>query len=180
MPIIRFQSRQCADLPAASCRCYIHPPVRRRHQIPIAPAAPPVPNFPRLRALALFGRRPPQRVEGFVMPASKNLHTTGHAVRSIGSDIIRPPEQWEYQDRLHRSRPHVRELEAVPDCEPSPAGRTETARSPRGMRASRGSGSAPAKACARLSTSKRIVGLIVESRWANWLLCTRTGNCHSS
>ena len=27
-----------------------------------------------LRALALFGRRPPQRVEGFVMPASKNLH----------------------------------------------------------------------------------------------------------
>jgi hypothetical protein len=24
--------------------------------------------------LALFGRRPPQRVEGFVMPASKNLH----------------------------------------------------------------------------------------------------------
>jgi len=31
-----------------------------------------VPNFPRLRALALFGRRPPQRVEGFVMPASKN------------------------------------------------------------------------------------------------------------
>ncbi len=105
--------------------------------------------------------------------------TTGHAVRSIGSDIIRPLEQWEYQDRLHRPRPHVRELEAVPDCEPSQAGRTETAPSPRGMRASRGSGSAPAKACARLSTSRRIVGLIVESRRANWLLCTRTGNCHS-
>src|SRR5258706_15493787 len=102
--------------------------------------------------------------------------TTGHAVRSIGSDIIRPLEQWEYQDRLHRPRPHVRELEAVPDCEPSQAGRTETAPSPRGMRASRGSGSAPAKACARLSISKRIVGLIVESRRANWLLCTRTGN----
>jgi hypothetical protein len=33
-----------------------------------------VPNLPRLRALALFGRRPPQRVEGLVMPASKNLH----------------------------------------------------------------------------------------------------------
>ena len=30
---------------------------RRRHQIPIALAAPSVPNFPRLRALALFGRR---------------------------------------------------------------------------------------------------------------------------
>src|SRR6202163_3800498 len=29
---------------------------------------------PRFRALALFGRRPQERVEGFVMPASKNLH----------------------------------------------------------------------------------------------------------
>ena len=113
-------------------------------------------------------------------PACPFGATTGHAVGSIGSDIIRPLEQWEYQDRLHRSRPHVHELEAVPDCEPSQAGRTETAPSPRGMRASRVSGAAPAKACARLSTSKRIVGLIVESRWANWLLCTRTGNCHSS
>jgi hypothetical protein len=28
--------------------------------------------------LALFGRRPQERVEGFVMPASKNLHTIGH------------------------------------------------------------------------------------------------------
>jgi hypothetical protein len=28
--------------------------------------------------------------------------TIGHAVTSIGSDIIRPLEQWEYQDRLHR------------------------------------------------------------------------------
>jgi hypothetical protein len=27
--------------------------------------------------LALFGRRPPQRVEQFVMPASKNLHSSG-------------------------------------------------------------------------------------------------------
>ena len=52
---------------------------------------------------------------------------SGHAVRSIGSDIIRPLEQWEYQDRLHRSRPCVRELEAALDREPSPAGRTETA-----------------------------------------------------
>ena len=74
MPIIRFQSRQWADPPAASCRCYINPPARRRYQIPIAPAATSVPNFPRLRALALFGRRPPQGVEGFVIPASKNLH----------------------------------------------------------------------------------------------------------
>src|SRR5882672_6131622 len=33
-----------------------------------------VPYFPRLRALALFGRRPPQRVDSLVMPASENLH----------------------------------------------------------------------------------------------------------
>src|ERR1700686_2420329 len=39
-----------------------------------APAAPPVPHFPRLRALALFGRRPPQLVDSLVMPASENLH----------------------------------------------------------------------------------------------------------
>jgi hypothetical protein len=33
-----------------------------------------VPPFPRLRALALFGRRPPQLVDSLVMPASENLH----------------------------------------------------------------------------------------------------------
>src|SRR5216684_6789569 len=42
-----------------------------------SPAAPPVPHFPRFRALALFGRRPPQRVDSLVMPASENLHTSG-------------------------------------------------------------------------------------------------------
>jgi hypothetical protein len=47
---------------------------RRENQIPIAPAALPAPNFPRLRALALFGRRPTEREVPFVMPASKNLH----------------------------------------------------------------------------------------------------------
>jgi hypothetical protein len=36
-----------------------------------------VPHFPRLRALALFGRRPPQLVDSLVMPASENLHRTG-------------------------------------------------------------------------------------------------------
>jgi hypothetical protein len=30
--------------------------------------------------LALFGRRPPQRVEGFVMPASKNQNKSGSHV----------------------------------------------------------------------------------------------------
>jgi hypothetical protein len=38
-----------------------------------------VPNFPRLRALALFGRRPPQRVDSLLMPASENLHNNGLA-----------------------------------------------------------------------------------------------------
>src|SRR5260370_29896538 len=42
-----------------------------------APAAPRVPHFPRLRALALFGRRPPQLVDSLVMPASENLHNNG-------------------------------------------------------------------------------------------------------
>src|ERR1700686_820490 len=46
-----------------------------------APAAPPVPHFPRLRALALFGRRPPQLVDSLVLPASENLHTNGHPAR---------------------------------------------------------------------------------------------------
>src|SRR5882762_1323096 len=44
----------------------------------IAPAAPPVPHFPRFRALALFGRRSPQCVDSLVMPASENLHNCGH------------------------------------------------------------------------------------------------------
>jgi hypothetical protein len=38
----------------------------------------PVPNCPRLRALALFGRRPLQRVVSLVIPATKNLHTSRH------------------------------------------------------------------------------------------------------
>ena len=42
-------------------------------QFPIAPAAPPVHHRPRLRALALLERRPHQRVEGHVIPASENL-----------------------------------------------------------------------------------------------------------
>jgi hypothetical protein len=37
-----------------------------------------VPNFPRLRALALFGRRPPQRADSHVMPATENQHKLRH------------------------------------------------------------------------------------------------------
>jgi hypothetical protein len=39
------------------------------------------PHFPRFRALALFGRRPPQRVEEVVMPSSKNLHKSSHFLK---------------------------------------------------------------------------------------------------
>ena len=35
-------------------------------------------HVPRFRALALFGRRPPVRVDGLVIPASENLHISGH------------------------------------------------------------------------------------------------------
>ena len=52
----------------------IHHHGRRENQIPIALAAQPEPNFPRLRALALFGCRPPECEASLVMPASKNLH----------------------------------------------------------------------------------------------------------
>jgi hypothetical protein len=51
-------------------------------QFPIAPAAPPVHHRPRLRALALLGRRPHQRVEGHVIPASeKPTQQQTHAVQ---------------------------------------------------------------------------------------------------
>src|SRR6266487_6456598 len=50
-----------------------------------SPAAPPVPNFPRFRALALFGRRPPQRVDSLVMPASENLHKSRHQLATATS-----------------------------------------------------------------------------------------------
>ena len=48
-----------------------------RGSIPIAPAAPPLPHRPRFRALALFGRRPYERVDGLVIagvrkPAQKH------------------------------------------------------------------------------------------------------------
>jgi hypothetical protein len=53
-----------------------------RGKIPIAPAAPPVPHFPRFRALALVGRRPLQRVDSIVMPASENLNIKRHLFAS--------------------------------------------------------------------------------------------------
>src|ERR1700758_4970602 len=46
----------------------------RAHIIPIALAARPLPNFPRLRALALFSRRSSQPVVRLLRPAAENLH----------------------------------------------------------------------------------------------------------
>jgi hypothetical protein len=50
-----------------------------RGQFPIEPAAPPVPHPSRFRALALFGRRPPERTDGPGIPASENLHRSCHS-----------------------------------------------------------------------------------------------------
>src|SRR5207244_10439376 len=65
---------------------------RRRAQIPIAllphqsPAAALVPYLPtRFRALALFGRRSPERVVRSSLPAAENLHRSGCEQSQQGS-----------------------------------------------------------------------------------------------
>jgi len=66
----------------------ISPPLASRYrrrgtlpaQIPIAELAarPTEAYFPRFRALALFGRRPPERLVRSWLPASENLHMSRH------------------------------------------------------------------------------------------------------
>ena len=73
----------------------------RRGRIPIAPAAPSVPHTPRFRALALFGRWPPQRVDGLGIPASENLHMRRHHPR-------RCIPAWETQRRNGDAKPSVK------------------------------------------------------------------------
>jgi len=63
--------------PVAAIASVQAPHARPRGEIPIAPAAPPLPHIPRFRALALFGRRPPVLVVGSSFPATENLHITG-------------------------------------------------------------------------------------------------------
>jgi hypothetical protein len=49
-------------------------------------------NFPVPMRWPYAGSDPPQRVEGFVMPASKNLHTFGHqfvGLKSMRTRILR-------------------------------------------------------------------------------------------
>jgi hypothetical protein len=57
MPVARSRRRLCLHPKVPSSLRDVHRRGRRSDQIPIAPAAGPVQNFPRLRALALFGRR---------------------------------------------------------------------------------------------------------------------------
>jgi len=44
---------------------------------------------PELCIVQVFGRRPPQPVEGFVMPASKNLHTTDILQEKLYCECVR-------------------------------------------------------------------------------------------
>jgi hypothetical protein len=80
-------------------------PHRTPGQIPIEPAAPPAPHFPRFRALALFGRRPHQRVDGLVIagirkPAQLGTHAPQH-------------DRHKRKDRLARRAPFFRYAGAV-------------------------------------------------------------------
>ena len=72
-------SCQNAKVVEAFCSRRVHHRDRHQHTIPIALAALPGATLPRLRALALFGRRPPQRVDSLLMPASENLHRSRHS-----------------------------------------------------------------------------------------------------
>ena len=78
-PLVQ-RSCQNAEVVEAFCSRRVHHRDRHQHTIPIALAALPGATLPRLRALALFGRRPPQRVDSLLMPASENLHNCGHRV----------------------------------------------------------------------------------------------------
>src|ERR1700738_2543185 len=68
----------CATAPPLASRW--HAGGRLAAQIPIAERAarPTERTLPRFRALALFGRRSPERVASSSLPASENLHKTGN------------------------------------------------------------------------------------------------------
>ena len=75
------RSCQNAKVVEAFCSRRVHHRDRHQHTIPIALAALPGATLPRLRALALFGRRSPQRVDSLVMPASENLDSLRTSAR---------------------------------------------------------------------------------------------------
>ena len=62
----------------------------RRDQIPIVLAAPSLHHPPRFRALAPFGRRPHQRADSSIMPATENLHSRPRRALLSGPLPLRP------------------------------------------------------------------------------------------
>jgi hypothetical protein len=84
------RSCQNAEVVEAFCSRRVHHRDRHQHTIPIALAALPGATLPRLRALALFGRRPPQRVDSLLMPASENLHISGSRGRGYSIKSLAP------------------------------------------------------------------------------------------
>ena len=95
-PLVQ-RSCQNAKVVQAFCSRRVHHRDRHQHTIPIALAALPGATLPRLRALALFGRRPPQRVDSLLMPASENLHSNG---RSTVRDLAKSGQ---HNQAMHRT-----------------------------------------------------------------------------
>src|SRR5215469_12025847 len=80
-----------ADTQVKSYQHPAHHRARRQHIIPIALAARPVPNFPRLRALALFRRR---SVEPAEPPSCRRPKTSTETdVRNLLNHLISDGEE---------------------------------------------------------------------------------------
>jgi DDE domain len=84
---------------------------------------PPVPHFPRFRALALFGRRPQERVDRLVNPASENLRRSGHPAkleRDLKLGFRRPfsAKQQFSRDRFEQLRRQIDRELAEREIEP--------------------------------------------------------------
>jgi len=79
--------------------------------------------FPRLRALAVFGRRQPQPADGPVLPAPKNLHMNGHSSGLSPQRKLSIRKQCREQSRaLHRLEhgqeskgPHLHSIPKIAD-----------------------------------------------------------------
>jgi hypothetical protein len=84
MPATLSLVTQHAGTPVSSCWRRAYHRERRQQAILIELAALPAPNFPRLRALALFGRRPPQRV---VRPSCRRPKTCTEPAQSTEADM---------------------------------------------------------------------------------------------
>ena len=97
------------EKPIASTASLQPPQPSRRGQIPIAPAAPSVPHTPRFRALALFGRRPPQRVDrswhsGVRKPAQEPTFDEAHVLANPQARLSQPSLRRVERRRLRRAR----------------------------------------------------------------------------